>query len=107
MGERGPMTAIGAQLPFPPQVDVPLTYSPSLDRTVKFFIVIVVTLATSMEFLTSYAVNVALPDIQGDLSASFDEGSWIITSYMTCFLIALMMSSWLAARVVYRRYMIL
>ena len=101
------MTAIGAQLPFPPQVDVPLTYSPSLDRTVKFFIVIVVTLATSMEFLTSYAVNVALPDIQGDLSASFDEGSWIITTYMTCFLIALMMSSWLAARVGYRRYMIL
>src|SRR5580765_8558905 len=91
-------------LPSPPPA---LTYSPALDRTVKLFIVVVVTLATSMEFLTSYAVNVALPDIQGDLSASFDEGSWIITTYMSCFLIALMMSSWLAARIGYRRYMIL
>jgi hypothetical protein len=52
------------------------TYSPALDRTVKGAIVLVVTLVTSMEFLTSYAVGVALPDIQGDLAASFDEGSW-------------------------------
>jgi DHA2 family multidrug resistance protein len=99
------MSMVPAQLalPSPPPA---LTYSPALDRTVKLFIVVVVTLATSMEFLTSYAVNVALPDMQGDLAASFDEGSWIITTYMTCFLIALMMSSWLAARVGYRRYMI-
>src|ERR1700751_3379320 len=101
------MTATNAHSPLPSPGEAPLTYSPALDRTVKVLIVIVVTLATSMEFLTSYAVNVALPDIQGDLSASFDEGSWIITTYMTCFLIALMMSSWLAARVGYRRYMIL
>ena len=57
-----------------------LTYSPSLDRTIKIAILAVVTLATSMEFLTSYAIGVALPDIQGDLAASFDEGSWILTT---------------------------
>src|SRR5690349_18690820 len=101
------MTATNAHLPLPSPGEAPLTYSPALDRTVKVLIVLVVTLATSMEFLTSYAVNVALPDIQGDLSASFDEGSWIITTYMTCFLFALMMSSWLSARVGYRRYMII
>ncbi len=89
-----------------PQANLVLTYSPALDRTVKFFIVIVVTLACSMEFLTSYAINIALPDIQGDLSASFDEGSWIITTYMTCFLIALMLSGWLADHIGYRRYTI-
>ncbi len=82
------------------------TYSPALDRTVRNFIVVVVTLVTSMEFLTSYAVGVALPDIQGDLAASFDEGSWILTTYTTCFLIGLVLSNWLANRIGYRRYLI-
>src|SRR5436190_15085656 len=101
------MSAIDARLPLSSPPAAPLTYSPAMDRTVKILIVFVVTLATSMEFLTSYAVNVALPDIQGDLAASFDEGSWIITTYMSCFLIALMLSGWLSARVGYRRYMIM
>ena len=67
---------------------------------------LVVTLVTAMEFLTNYAVSVALPDIQGDLSASFDQGSWILTAYTTCFLIGLVLSNWLSAHVGYRRYMI-
>jgi DHA2 family multidrug resistance protein len=83
-----------------------LTYSPNLDRAVKALIVLVVTLVTTMEFLTNYAISVALPDIQGDLSASFDQGSWILTAYTTCFLIGLVLSNWLSARVGYRRYMI-
>jgi MFS transporter, DHA2 family, multidrug resistance protein len=82
-----------------------LTYSPALDRVVKLLIVLVVTLVTSMEFLTSYAIGVALPDIQGDLAASFDEGSWIITAYTTAFIIGLVLSNWLSARIGYRRYM--
>src|SRR5882724_3431499 len=99
------MTTIAAELPPPSQPSV-LTYSPTLDRTVRMVIVLVVTLVTCMEFLTSYAVGVALPDIQGDLAASFDEASWILTTYTTCFLIGLMFSNWLADRIGYRRYMI-
>jgi DHA2 family multidrug resistance protein len=94
------MTSPSLSLPEP-------TYSPALDRTVKIVIVLVVTVVTSMEFLTSYAVGVALPDIQGDLAASFDEGSWILTTYTTCFLIGLVLSNWMADRVGYRRWMIL
>jgi DHA2 family multidrug resistance protein len=101
------MTAIGALLRHSPPAEPPLAYSPALDRTVKVLIVAVVTLVTSMEFLTSYAINVALPDIQGDLAASLDEGSWILTTYMSCFLLALMMSNWLSARIGYRRYTII
>ena len=81
-------------------------YSPDLDRTIKVLIVAVVTLVTCMEFLTSYAVGVALPDIQGDLSASLDEGSWILTTYTTCFLVGLVLSNWLAGRIGYTRYMV-
>jgi DHA2 family multidrug resistance protein len=59
-----------------------------------------------MEFVTSYAIGVALPDIQGDLAASFDEASWILTTYTTCFLIGLVLSNWLSDKIGYRRYMI-
>jgi DHA2 family multidrug resistance protein len=83
-----------------------LTYSPALDRAVKVMIVAVVTLVTCMEFITSYAIGVALPDIQGDLGASFDEASWIITTYTTCFLVGLLLSNWLSDRIGYRRYML-
>src|SRR5882724_6771697 len=99
------MTTIAAELPPPSQPSV-LTYSPTLDRTVRMVIVLVVTLVTSMEFLTSYAVGVALPDIQGDLAASFDEGSWILTTYTTCFLIGLVLSNWMSDRIGYRRWMV-
>jgi DHA2 family multidrug resistance protein len=84
----------------------PTTYSPALDRTVGFSIVVVVTLATSMEFLTNYAVGVAVPDIQGDLAASFDEASWVLTTYTTCFLIGLVLSNWMADQIGYRRWII-
>jgi DHA2 family multidrug resistance protein len=76
-----------------------------MDRTVRFMIVPVVTLIASMEYLTSYAIGVALPDIQGDLAASFDEGSWILTTYTTCFLVGLVLSNWMADRIGYRRWM--
>lgn len=99
------MTAINSQLPSLSQQSL-LTYSPALDRTVRMMIVLVVTLVTSMEFLTSYAVGVALPDIQGDLAASFDEGSWILTTYTTCFLIGLVLSNWMSDRIGYRRWMV-
>ena len=93
------MTAASLSLPGP-------TYSPAMDRTVRLMIVPVVTLIASMEYLTSYGVGVALPDIQGDLAASFDEGSWILTAYTTCFLIGLVLSNWMADRIGYRRWMI-
>jgi DHA2 family multidrug resistance protein len=83
----------------------PLSYSPNLPFSSRALILAVVTLVTCMEFLTSYAVGVALPDIQGDLSASFDQGSWILTTYTTCFLIGLVLSNWLASRIGYRRHM--
>src|ERR1700744_3232733 len=99
------MTTIDSQLP-PLSQQSPLTYSPALDRAVRMMTVLVVTLVTSMEFLTSYAVGVALPDIQGDLAASFDEGSWILTTYTTCFLVGLVLSNWMADRIGYRRWMV-
>jgi hypothetical protein len=100
--ERAQVTAIDAQPSLSSSAPTRLAYSPGLDATVKLLLVITVTLVTCMEFLTSYAVAVALPDIQGDLSASFDEASWVLTKYSTCFLVGLMLSNWLADRIGFR-----
>src|SRR5258705_11823429 len=75
------------------------TYSTALTPGVRRSTLVVVTLVTCMEFLTSYAIGVALPDIQGDLSASSDEGSWILSTYSKCFLIGLVLCNWVAPRV--------
>lgn len=41
-----------------------------------------VTLATFMEVLDTAIANVALPHIAGGLSASQDEATWVLTSYL-------------------------
>src|ERR1043165_8018198 len=89
----------------PASPPAPLTYSPAFPRTTRIALAVVVTLVTCMEFLTSYAIGVALPDMQGDLSASFDQGSWILTTYSTCFLIGLVLSNWLSSRIGFRRHL--
>jgi DHA2 family multidrug resistance protein len=98
-------TPLASVAPGLPPAPAAITYSPALGPAIRALILGVVTLVTCMEFLTSYAVSVALPDIQGDLSASFDQASWILTTYSTCFLIGLVLSNWLASRIGYRRHM--
>ena len=41
-----------------------------------------VTLATFMEVLDTSIANVSLPHIAGNLSASLDESTWVLTSYL-------------------------
>ena len=42
-------------------------------------IALTVTLATFMEVLDTSIANVALPHISGNLSASADESTWVLT----------------------------
>jgi MFS transporter, DHA2 family, multidrug resistance protein len=56
-----------------------------------------VMLATFMEVLDTTVVNVSIPHISGNLSASVDEGTWVVTSYLVSNAIVLPMSGWLAA----------
>src|SRR5690348_1490346 len=55
-----------------------------------------VMLATFMEVLDTTVVNVSIPHISGNLSASVDEGTWVVTSYLVSNAIVLPMSGWLA-----------
>ena len=46
-----------------------------------WLIAITVTLATFMELLDTAIANVSLPHIAGGLATSYDESTWILTSY--------------------------
>jgi MFS transporter, DHA2 family, multidrug resistance protein len=53
--------------------------------------------ATFMEVLDTTVVNVSLPHIAGSLSASIDEATWALTSYLVANAIVLPMTGWLAS----------
>ncbi|MGC1780960.1 MAG: DHA2 family efflux MFS transporter permease subunit [Acidobacteriaceae bacterium] len=63
-----------------------------------------VTLATFMEALDSSIANVALPHIAGSLGASFDEATWILTSYLVSNAIVLPISGWISNRIGRKRF---
>jgi DHA2 family multidrug resistance protein len=56
----------------------------------------VVTLAVFMEILDTTIVNVALPHVAGSLSASYDESTWVLTSYLVANGIVLPISAFLS-----------
>ena len=55
-----------------------------------------VMLATFMEVLDTTVVNVSIPHIAGNLAATVEEGTWVVTSYLVSNAIILPMSGWLA-----------
>jgi DHA2 family multidrug resistance protein len=61
-----------------------------------WFIAITVTLATFMELLDTSIANVALPYIAGGLGRSYDEVTWILTTYLVANAVVLPMSAWLS-----------
>ncbi len=52
------------------------------DKKARFLITCAVMTATVMQVLDTTIVNVALPDMQGTFSATPDQISWVLTSYL-------------------------
>ncbi|MGA3092110.1 MAG: DHA2 family efflux MFS transporter permease subunit [Terriglobales bacterium] len=66
-----------------------------------------VSLAAFLEVLDTSIANVALPYIAGDLGASYDDSTWVLTSYLAANAIVLPMSGWLAEIIGRKRYFII
>src|SRR5881409_1162699 len=62
-----------------------------------WLIAVAVMLATFMEVLDTSVANVSLPHIAGNLSASTDEATWVLTSYLVANAIILPATNWLAS----------
>jgi DHA2 family multidrug resistance protein len=62
-------------------------------------ITIALMLATLMNTLDSTIANVALPHMQGSLSASQDQATWILTSYILATAVMTPLSGWLSLKI--------
>lgn len=69
-----------------------------------WLVAMVVTMATFMEVLDTSIANVALPHIAGNLSASQDESTWVLTSYLVSNAVILPISAWLATNFGRKRF---
>lgn len=78
----------------------------TLPPLTKVMIVIGLGLATCAEIGTTTAVNVILPDMQGNVGATADQISWAVTIYSTAFLCSLPLSPWLARRLGHRNHLL-
>jgi len=72
--------------------------APNREPINPWLIAIAVMSSTFMEVLDTTVVNVSLPHIAGNLSASTDEATWTLTSYLVANAIVLPMTGWLAGR---------
>jgi MFS transporter, DHA2 family, multidrug resistance protein len=70
----------------------------------QWAIALVVTMATFMELLDTSISNVSLPHIAGGLGTSYDESTWVLTSYLVANAIILPMSAWLSRVFGRKRY---
>ncbi len=90
------ISAIPAQPPAAPPARMPAHN--------EWAIALVVTMATFMELLDTSISNVSLPHIAGGLGTSYDESTWVLTSYLVANAIILPMSAWLSRVFGRKRY---
>ncbi len=64
----------------------------------KWIITITVITASLLELIDTTIVNVALPDIQGNLGATLENVAWLTTGYGVANVIILPMSGWLGSK---------
>jgi MFS transporter, DHA2 family, multidrug resistance protein len=82
-----------------------MTESPRLVN--PWIIAIAVMFATFMEVLDTTVVNVSLPHIASTMSATTEEATWVLTSYLVANAIILPMTGWLASRFGRKRLLML
>ena len=83
------MNAVTTAAPLPASED------PTLNRRM---ITISIMLATIIQALDGTIANVALPHMQGSLSASQDQITWVLTSFIVAAAIATPLTGWLCDR---------
>jgi DHA2 family multidrug resistance protein len=92
--ETTPSVAAPAEQPWKPRFN-------------PWLIAVVVAMAAFMEVLDTSIANVALPHMAGNLGASNDESTWVLTSYLVSNAIVLPISGWLASVFGRKRFFLL
>src|SRR5271169_6881882 len=89
-------------MPLPASISVPV-WRPRFN---PWLIAAAVMLATVLEVLDTSVANVALPHIAGNLSATTDEATWVLTSYLVSNAVILPATGWFSRYFGRRRFLI-
>ena len=73
--------------------------APAIEVENRGLITVMIMLATIMQVLDTTIANVALPNMSGDLGASQDTITWVLTSYIVAAAIMTPVTGWLADRI--------
>lgn len=85
----------------------PMSVSGVTDEVFKrrWWILLGLIMAAALEILDTTVVNVALPQMSGNLGATTDEIAWVSTGYILSNVIVLPMTAWLSGRFGRKRYL--
>ena len=75
------------------------TLGPNGEYPNRGLITLMIMLATIMQVLDTTIANVALPSMTGDLGASQDTITWVLTSYIVAAAIMTPVTGWLSDRI--------
>ncbi len=78
-----------------------------LTKIERWLIVVGLGLAAAVELGTTIATNVILTDMKGNVAASQDEISWVVTVYGAAFLCVVPLTTWFVRRLGHRNYLVL
>ncbi len=99
--------ALPASVIAPPSAGPPAATPPAGTveyGTRRILVVAGVMLAALLQTLDATIVNVALPTIQGNLGASIDEGTWVVTAYIIAAVVVIPITPWLQNRFGRKQY---
>ncbi len=105
-GGRSPLVP-APQAEGTPGVQIPPPVSASAEEvnTHRWWILLGLIMAAALEILDTTVVNVALPQMSGNLGATTDEIAWVSTGYILANVIVLPMTAWLSGRFGRKRYL--
>ncbi|MEI6513718.1 MAG: DHA2 family efflux MFS transporter permease subunit [bacterium] len=72
---------------------------------IRWIILLAVMLGTLMQVIDTSIVNVAIPQMMGNLGATLEEIGWVSTGYIIANVIVLPLTGWLSSRFGRRRYL--
>src|SRR5438477_7166909 len=67
-------------------------------------IIITAVMASLLEIIDTSIVNVAIPTMMGNLGATIEDISWVVTGYIIANAIVLPVSGWLGTQIGRRKY---
>lgn len=81
------------------------SHNPNMLMKHRWLVLLGLITAAIMEVLDTTIVNVALPNMEGNLGATVDEIAWVVTGYILSNVIVLPMTAWLSRRFGRKRYL--